>query len=83
MLACKLEPTDIYMILLSQKAKTGTLKDISLAEAGRYGTLNEFAFFDKVSGRGWEKHSSEHMDSMVRSLGKSLNLKWGLESPGN
>ncbi len=24
-------------------------KDISLIEAGRYGTLNEFAFFDKVS----------------------------------
>jgi len=23
-------------------------KDISLVEAGRYGTLNEFAFFDKV-----------------------------------
>lgn len=32
----------------AKKAKTGTLKDISLAEAGRYGTLNEFAFFDKV-----------------------------------
>lgn len=31
-----------------KKQKTGTLKDISLAEAGRYGTLNEFAFFDKV-----------------------------------
>lgn len=24
-------------------------KDISLVEAGRYGTLNEFAFFDKVT----------------------------------
>ncbi|XP_071141100.1 paired amphipathic helix protein Sin3a-like isoform X1 [Mytilus edulis] len=31
-----------------KKQKTGTLKDISLAEAGRYGTLTEFAFFDKV-----------------------------------
>lgn len=34
-----------------QKQRTGTLKDISLAEAGRYGTLNEFAFFDKVSAQ--------------------------------
>ena len=28
--------------------KSGTKKDISLAEAGKYGTLNEYAFFDKV-----------------------------------
>jgi paired amphipathic helix protein Sin3a len=26
----------------------GVLRDVSLAEAGKYGTLNEFAFFDKV-----------------------------------
>jgi len=26
-----------------------SFKDVSLAEAGKYGTLNEFAFFDKVS----------------------------------
>lgn len=32
----------------TKKPRTGILKDISLAEAGRYGTLNEFAFFDKV-----------------------------------
>lgn len=32
----------------AKKPKTGTLKDITLAEAGKYGTLNEFAFFDKV-----------------------------------
>ena len=38
----------IWRITGLQKQKTGTLKDISLAEAGRYGTLNEFAFFDKV-----------------------------------
>jgi hypothetical protein len=25
------------------------LRDVSLAEAGKYGTLNEYAFFDKVS----------------------------------
>lgn len=32
----------------AKKAKTGTLKDVTLAEAGKYGTLNEYAFFDKV-----------------------------------
>jgi len=31
-----------------KKQKTGILKDVSLAEAGKYGTLNEYAFFDKV-----------------------------------
>ncbi|KAJ8311553.1 hypothetical protein KUTeg_010908 [Tegillarca granosa] len=34
----------------TKKPRTGILKDISLAEAGRYGTLNEFAFFDKDMG---------------------------------
>ena len=33
---------------LFQKARMGTLKDVSLAEAGKWGTLNEYAFFDKV-----------------------------------
>lgn len=32
----------------SKKSKSSTLKDITLAEAGKYGTLNEYAFFDKV-----------------------------------
>ena len=32
-----------------QKPRMGTLKDVSLAEAGKWGTLNEYAFFDKVS----------------------------------
>ncbi|ESO95141.1 hypothetical protein LOTGIDRAFT_232221 [Lottia gigantea] len=32
----------------AKKPKTSSLKDVSLAEAGKYGTLNEFAFFDKV-----------------------------------
>ena len=32
----------------AKKPKTSTLKDITLAEAGKYGTLNEYAFFDKV-----------------------------------
>jgi len=31
-----------------KKQKTGDLRDVSLAEAGKYGTLNEYAFFDKV-----------------------------------
>ena len=26
----------------------GSLRDVSLAEAGKFGTLNEYAFFDKV-----------------------------------
>ncbi len=29
-------------------AGSGVLRDVSLAEAGKYGTLNEYAFFDKV-----------------------------------
>ena len=32
----------------NKKPKMSTLKDVTLAEAGKYGTLNEFAFFDKV-----------------------------------
>ena len=32
----------------SKKPKMGVLKDVSLAEAGRYGSLSDYAFFDKV-----------------------------------
>jgi len=32
-----------------QRIKTDIPKDISLAEAGKYGSLTDFAFFDKVS----------------------------------
>jgi histone deacetylase complex regulatory component SIN3 len=32
----------------AKKPKMGVLKDVSLAEAGRYGALQEYAFFDKV-----------------------------------
>ncbi|XP_064645253.1 paired amphipathic helix protein Sin3a-like isoform X2 [Lineus longissimus] len=32
----------------AKKPKTGPLKDVSLTEAGKYGSLKEFAFFDKV-----------------------------------
>ena len=35
------------------KVGVGALKDVSLAEASKLGTLNEFAFFDKVS---WRRH---------------------------
>jgi hypothetical protein len=31
-----------------KKQKTGILRDVTLAEAGKFGTLNEYAFFDKV-----------------------------------
>lgn len=59
-------------IFFFQKQRTGTLKDISLAEAGRYGTLNEFAFFDKVSAR-----SSSHLgvdDEFVTSGKRILKI---------
>ena len=32
----------------AKKPRMGVLKDVTLGEAQRYGTLNEFAFFDKV-----------------------------------
>ena len=32
----------------AKKPRMGVLKDVSLGEAQRFGTLNEFAFFDKV-----------------------------------
>ena len=36
------------MYLLFQKQRLETLKDVSIAEAGKWGTHNEYAFFDKV-----------------------------------
>lgn len=33
---------------VAKKAKQGSLKDVSFVEASKYGSLNEFAFFDKV-----------------------------------
>jgi len=32
----------------AKKPRLGVLKDVSLAEAAKYGTLNEYAFFDRV-----------------------------------
>ena len=31
-----------------KKQKTGILREVTLSEAGKFGTLTEFAFFDKV-----------------------------------
>ena len=44
----KRPPTQGRMQPPAKKPKMGVLKDVSLAEAGRYGSLNEYAFFDKV-----------------------------------
>ena len=35
----------------SKKPRVGVLKDVTLAEAGKVASLNEYAFFDQVSGR--------------------------------
>ncbi|KAL5019521.1 hypothetical protein ScPMuIL_002413 [Solemya velum] len=49
----------------TKKARSGGLKDVSLAEAGRYGNLSEFAFFDKV--RRALRHQ-EVYDNFLRCL---------------
>lgn len=36
-----------------KKMKLRGTKDLSIAAVGKYGTLQEFSFFDKVSRRGW------------------------------
>ena len=48
-----------------KKQKTGVLRDVSLAEAGKYGTLNEYAFFDKVRKA---LKSPEVYDNFLRCL---------------
>lgn len=35
----------------SKKHKMATLRDVTFADAGKYGSLNDYAFFDKVSSR--------------------------------
>lgn len=39
-------------------------RDVSLSEAGKYGTLNDYAFFDKVRANkcGNQHHSKENLD---------------------
>lgn len=32
-----------------KKPKVASMRDVTIAEAGKYGTLNDYAFFDKVS----------------------------------
>ena len=48
-----------------KKPKFGVLRDVSLAEAGKYGTLNEYAFFDKVRKA---LKSKEVYDDFLRCL---------------
>merc|ERR1719245_2047645 len=49
----------------AKKARLGVLKDVSLGEAQRHGTLNEFAFFDKVRKA---LKNSEVYDNFLRCL---------------
>ena len=49
----------------AKKPRLGVLKDVSLGEAQRYGTLNEFAFFDKVRKA---MKNSEVYDNFLRCL---------------
>merc|ERR1719422_357811 len=49
----------------AKKPRLGVLKDVSLGEAQRYGTLNEFAFFDKVRKA---LKNSEVYDNFLRCL---------------
>lgn len=49
----------------TKKPKYGVLRDVSLAEAGKYGTLNEYAFFDKVRKA---LKSKEAYDDFLRVL---------------
>ncbi|XP_074602037.1 SIN3 transcription regulator family member A [Brevipalpus obovatus] len=46
-LQVKRPPTGLQSSSL-KKEKATSLRDVSLAEAGKYGSLNEYAFFDKV-----------------------------------
>ena len=49
----------------AKKPRVGVLKDVSLSEAGKFGTLNEYAFFDKVRKA---LKSSEVYDNFLRCL---------------
>lgn len=50
---------------------TSSFKDVSLAEAGKYGTLNDFAFFDKVSEKF---HGCLTLESLLQFLCNILNF---------
>ncbi|XP_072020842.1 paired amphipathic helix protein Sin3a-like [Amphiura filiformis] len=41
-------PVTTYPQIAAKKPKMGPTKDVSLVDAGKYGSLSEFAFFDKV-----------------------------------
>ena len=49
----------------TKKPRLGVLKDVSLAEAGKFGTLNEYAFFDKVRKT---LNSAEVYENFLRCL---------------
>ena len=49
----------------TKKPRVGVLRDVSLGEAGKFGTLNEYAFFDKVRKA---LKSSEVYDNFLRCL---------------
>lgn len=48
-----------------KKHKSPTLRDISLTEAGKYGTLNDFAFFDRIRKT---IHNGEMYKNFLRCL---------------
>ncbi|KAH7945416.1 hypothetical protein HPB49_010724 [Dermacentor silvarum] len=56
---------------VTKKQKMTSLKDVSLAEAGKHGTLNEFAFFDKVLNDTWVSFPSWSEDSTFVSSRKT------------
>ena len=45
-----------------QKYKTGILKDVSMAEAGKYASLKEYAFFDQV---GVHRHRTRRFHKVL------------------
>ena len=49
--ACEMHRASVARTLSPQKKmKLRGTKDLSIATVGKYGTLQEFSFFDKVSG---------------------------------
>ena len=46
---CCLRKHALFPIGGLQKYKTGILKDVSMAEAGKFASLKEYAFFDQVN----------------------------------
>lgn len=53
-----------YLALVFLQKQKSTLKDVSLVEAGKYGSLNEYAFFDKVNSTS-KVHAFYFMENLV------------------